>query len=103
MVVSAAPGRKQVPAVILNCNGRSRVIDAGNPDDRAWQSNNNYYDASHQTALNYWIVSIIEVKPVRYSAEEGRIDIASALATIKSAKERRSVSPIEIEENWTAY
>ena len=99
----AAPGRKQVPAVILNCNGRSSVIDAGNPDDRAWQSNNNYYDASHQTALNHWIDSIIQAKPVRYPGEEGRIDLASVLATIKSAEERRSISPIEIDENWTAY
>ena len=51
----AAPGRTQLPAVVLYRDGTERIVDVGNSDDRVWHSNNNYYDASHQAALDHWI------------------------------------------------
>ncbi len=99
----AAPGFLQPPAVVLHRDGKSRVIDEGNSDDRVWQSNNNYYDASHLAALEHWVDSILNGRPVRYSGEDGRMELASTLATIKSAEEGRSIAPVDVSEDWTAY
>ena len=99
----AAPGRTQLPAVVLYRDGTERIVDVGNSDDRVWQSNNNYYDASHQAALDHWITSIVDGRSVRYSGRDGLIDLKCTLVTIKSAEERRTVLPGELERNWTAY
>lgn len=99
----AAPGMKQPPAVVLHREGRTRVIDAGNSDDRVWVSNNNYYDASHQAALQHWVDSILAGGEVRYSGEDGRAELASTLATIKSAEEGRTIAPGDVGAEWTAY
>ena len=79
------------------------MIDAGEPDDRVWVSNNNYYDASHQAALEHWVDSILAGEPVRYSGEDGRLELAATLATIKSAEERRTIRPDDVPLDWTAY
>jgi len=94
---------KQPPAVVLVKDGRTRVIDEGTSADRVWVSNNNYYDASHQAALQHWVDSIQTGNPVRYSGEDGREELAATLATLKSALETQSVSPDDVPTNWTAY
>jgi len=99
----AANGLPQPAAVILYRDGRSKVIDEGNSDDRVWLSNNNYYDASHQAAIEHWVDSIVAGESVRYSGEDGRMELAATLATIKSAEEHRSISPNDVPEDWTAY
>lgn len=99
----AGTGMKQPPAVVLVKDSRTRVIDEGNPYDRVWVSNNNYYDASHQTALQHWVDSIQAGKPVRYSGGDGRDELAATLATLKSAMDSRSVSPADVSASWTAY
>jgi predicted dehydrogenase len=92
-----------VPAVVLHHGGSTRIIDEGNSGDRVWQSNNNYYDASHQAALEHWIDSILAGEPVRYSGVDGRMELAATLATIMSAEERRSIAPSDVPADWTAY
>jgi len=99
----AGTGMKQPPAVVLVKDGRTRVIDEGTSADRVWVSNNNYYDASHQAALQHWVDSIQTGNPVRYSGEDGREELAATLATLKSALETQSVSPDDVPTNWTAY
>lgn len=99
----AAPGISQPPAVVLHRDGKARVIDVANSDDRVWQSNNNYYDASHQAAIEHWVDSIFAGEPVRYSGTDGQQELAATLATIKSAEERRSVAPADVPQDWTAY
>jgi predicted dehydrogenase len=99
----AAPGITQPPAVVLHRGGRARVVDEGNSGDRVWVSNNNYYDSSHQAALEHWVDSILAGRQVRYSGEDGRQELAATLATIMSAEERRSVSPVDVPQDWTAY
>ena len=99
----AAPGRSQPPAVVLYRDGKERVIDQGNSGDRVWMSNNNYYDASHQAALEHWTNSIVHGRSVRYTGENGLTDLGCTLATIKSAEERRTVSPDAVDREWTAY
>ncbi len=99
----AAPGLSQPPAVVLYRDGKSRVVDAGNTGDRVWLSNNSYYDAAHQAALQHWVDSVLAGTPVRYSGEDGRSELAATLATIKSAEERRSVSSSDVPADWTAY
>jgi predicted dehydrogenase len=102
----AAPGggsRGADPAVVLHRDDSTRVIDEGNSGDRVWESNNNYYDASHQAALEHWVDSILTGEPVRYSGEDGRTELAATLATIMSAEERRSVAPGDMPLDWTAY
>jgi predicted dehydrogenase len=99
----AANGLPQPAAVILHRDGFSRAIDAGNSGDRVWLSNNNYYDASHQAAIEHWVDSIVAGEQVRYSGEDGRLELAATLATIKSAEERRSIAPDEVPEDWKAY
>ncbi|MGB1748188.1 MAG: Gfo/Idh/MocA family protein [Dehalococcoidia bacterium] len=99
----AGTGMKQPPAVLLVKDGRTKVIDEGNSDDRVWVSNNNYYDASHQAALQHWINSIQAGLPVRYSGEDGRDELAATLATLSSAMDSRSVSPADVSASWTAY
>ena len=99
----AGTGMKQPPAVVLVKDGRTRVIDEGTSADRVWVSNNNYYDASHQAALQHWVDSIQKRTPVRYSGEDGRVELAATLATLKSALETQTVSPDEVPTNWTAY
>ncbi len=79
------------------------MIDEGNSGDRVWLSNNNYYDASHQAALEHWVDSVIAGRPVRYSGEDGRSELAATLATIKSAEERRTIAPADVPQEWTAY
>jgi predicted dehydrogenase len=81
----------------------SRVVLEDDPSDRVWLSNNNYYDSSHQAALQHWVDSILAGNPVRYSGEEGRLDLAATLATIKSADECRTMTPEEVPLDWTAY
>lgn len=99
----AASGLAQPPAVVLFRDGVSKVIDEGNSDDRVWESNNNYYDASHQAAIEHWVDSIIADKPVRYSGDDGRLELAATLATINSAEEGRSVAPRDVPQDWTAF
>ena len=99
----AASGLAQPAAVVLHRDGVSRVIDEGNSGDRVWLSNNNYYDASHQAAIEHWVDSVVAGRAVRYSGEDGRLELAATLATIKSAEERRSVAPSDVPEDWTAY
>ncbi len=99
----AAPGMAQPAAVVLHRDGTIRVIDEGNSGDRVWESNNNYYDASHQAALEHWVDSVIAGEAVRYSGEDGRFELAATLATIMSAEERRSIAPAEVPAEWTAY
>jgi predicted dehydrogenase len=97
------PGFGQAPAVTLHKHGMSRVVLEDDPSDRVWLSNNNYYDSSHQAALQHWVDSILAGNPVRYSGEEGRLDLAATLATIKSADECRTMTPEEVPLDWTAY
>jgi predicted dehydrogenase len=97
------PSEPDVPAVYLYKHGVTKVIQEADPTDRVWLSNNNYYDASHQAALEHWVDSILAGEPVRYSGEDGRIELASTLATIKSAEERRTIEPSEVPQEWTAY
>ncbi len=97
------PGRPQVAAVTLHKEGVSQVVDEADPSDRVWLSNNNYYDASHQDALEHWIDSILAGTPVRYSGEDGRLELAATLATIMSAEEKRTVAPVDVPAEWTAY
>ena len=92
------PGREQ-----LLKHGVTRVLEEANPSDRVWLSNNNYYDSSHQAALEHWVDSILAGEPVRYSGEDGRIELAATLATIKSADEQRTIRPDDVPLNWTAY
>jgi len=99
----SAAGIAQPAAVVLHRDGATRVIDEGNSDDRVWQSNNNYYDASHQAAIEHWVDSVVAGVPVRYSGEDGRAELAATLATLKSAEERRSIAPADVGEDWTAY
>lgn len=99
----ASAGMKQPPAVVVHRDGKSRVVDAGEPGDRVWQSNNNYYDASHSAALEHWAESILNGKPVRYSGEDGALELAATLATIKSAEEQRTVDPSDVPHDWKAY
>jgi predicted dehydrogenase len=99
----AAPGREQPPAVVLHSGGKTRVIDEGNDGDRVWMSNNNYYDASHQAALQHWVDSILAGESVRYSGEDGRSELAATLATIQSAEEGRTITPDDVPGDWTAY
>ncbi len=99
----AASRLAQPAAVVLHRDGKSRVIDEGNSGDRVWLSNNNYYDASHQAAIEHWVDSIIAGRAVRYSGEDGRSELAATLATIKSAEECRSVAPGDVPDDWTAY
>ena len=98
-----APGASQPPAVVLYRDGKTRVIDESNGTDRVWISNNNYYDASHQAALRHWTGSILAGSPVRYSGEDGRLELAATLATIMSANERRTIAPADVPAEWTAY
>jgi len=97
------PGEPTVPAVVLHKYGNRQVILEEDPTDRVWYSNNNYYDASHQAALEHWVDSILGGRPVRYSGEDGRTELAATLATIKSAGERRSIVPTDVPLDWTAY
>ena len=99
----SAPGVTQPPAVVLHRDGKTRIINEANPSDRVWLSNNNYYDASHQAALEHWVDSILSGSAVRYSGEDGRSELASTLATIMSADEHRTVSPADLPQDWTAY
>ena len=99
----AVPGTGQPPAVVLHRDGKTRVIDEANETDRVWASNNNYYDASHQAALQHWVGSILTGNPVRYSGEDGRSELAATLATIMSANERRTIAPADVPAEWTAY
>ena len=93
----------QPPAVVLHRDGKTRIIDEANPSDRVWLSNNNYYDASHQAALEHWVDSVIAGEAVRYSGEDGRSELASTLATIMSAEEQRTIAPVDVPAEWTAY
>jgi predicted dehydrogenase len=97
------PGVPQVAAVSLHKHGVSQVIDEADPSDRVWLSNNNYYDASHQAALEHWVDSILEGTAVRYSGVDGRSELAATLATIMSAEEKRSIAPADVPVEWTAY
>jgi predicted dehydrogenase len=97
----SAPGATQPPAVVLHRDGKTRVIDEANPSDRVWLSNNYYY--SYQTALEHWIDSILAGNAVRYSGKDGRSELASTLATIMSANEHRTISPVDVPQDWTAY
>lgn len=99
----SAPGATQPPAVVLYRDGKTRIIDEANSSDRVWLSNNNYYDASHQAALEHWVNSILGGNAVRYSGEDGRSELASTLATIMSADEHRTISPDDVPQDWTAY
>jgi predicted dehydrogenase len=99
----SAPGATQPPAVVLYRDGKMRIIDEANSSDRVWLSNNNYYDASHQAALEHWVDSILGGNAVRYSGEDGRSELASTLATIMSADEHRTISPDDVPQDWTAY
>lgn len=99
----SANGLPQPAAVVLHRDGTSKVIDPGNADDRVWLSNNNYYDDSHQAAIEHWVDSVVAGESVRYSGEDGRTELAATLATIKSAEERRSIAPNDVPEDWTAY
>ena len=99
----SALGVAQSPAVVLHRDGKTRIIDEANPSDRVWLSNNNYYDASHQTALEHWADSILAGSAVRYSGEDGRSELESTLATIMSADEHRTISPADVPQDWTAY
>lgn len=99
----SAPGASQPPAVVLYRDGKTRIIDEANSSDRVWLSNNNYYDASHQAALEHWVDSILGGNAVRYSGEDGRSELASTLATIMSADEHRTISPDDVPQDWTAY
>lgn len=99
----SAPGASQPPAVVLYRDGKTRVIDEANSSDRVWLSNNNYYDASHQAALEHWVDSILGGNAVRYSGEDGRSELVSTLATIMSADEHRTISPDDVPQDWTAY
>jgi len=99
----SAPGATQPPAVVLHRDGKTRVIDEANPSDRVWLSNNNYYYYSYQTALEHWIDSILAGNAVRYSGKDGRSELASTLATIMSANEHRTISPVDVPQDWTAY
>ena len=99
----AAPGFDQPPAVVLHSDGKTRVIDKADPTDRVWISNNNYYDASHRSALQHWTDSVLAGNKVRYSGEDGRSELAATLATIMSANERRTIAPAEVPLEWTAY
>lgn len=98
-----APGASQPPAVVLYRDGKTLIIDEANSSDRVWLSNNNYYDASHQAALEHWVDSILGGNAVRYSGEDGRSELASTLATIMSADEHRTISPDDVPQDWTAY
>ena len=99
----SAPGASQPSAVVLYRDGKTRIIDEANSSDRVWLSNNNYYDASHQAALEHWVDSILGGNAVRYSGEDGRSELASTLATIMSADEHRTISPDDVPQDWTAY
>jgi len=99
----SALGATQPPAVVLHREGKERIIDEASPSDRVWLSNNNYYDASHQAALEHWVDSVIMGESVRYSGEDGRSELASTLATIMSANEHRTISPADVPQEWTAY
>jgi predicted dehydrogenase len=93
----------QPPAVVLYRDGHTRVIDRENTTDRVWISNNNYYDSSHQAALQHWVDSILTGNPVRYSGEDGRSELAATLATIMSADEQRTIAPADVPAEWKAY
>jgi predicted dehydrogenase len=99
----SALGATQPPAVVLHRDGKTRIIDEANSSDRVWLSNNNYYDASHQAAIEHWVDSILAGNAVRYSGEDGRSELTSTLATIMSANEHRTISPADVPEGWTAY
>jgi predicted dehydrogenase len=99
----SAPGMNQPPAVVLYRDGKMQIIDEVNSDDRVWVSNNNYYYAAHQTALQHWVNSILLDKQVRYSGVDGRMELAATLAAIKSALEQRTLAPADVSANWTAY
>ena len=99
----AAPGMRQPPAVVLYRDGHTRVIDRENTTDRVWISNNNYYDSSHQAALQHWVDSILTGNPVRYSGEDGRSELTATLATIMSADEQRTIAPADVPAEWKAY
>jgi len=99
----AGTGMAQPPAVVMHRDGKTRVIDEGNSGDRVWQSNNSYYDASHQAAIEHWVDSVAAGVPVRYSGVDGRAELAATLATIMSAEERRSIVPADVPADWTAY
>lgn len=99
----SATGADQPSAVVLEVNGAKTVIDASNPSDRVWVSNNNYYDSSHRAAVQHCVDSVLAGMPVRYSGEDGRAELAATLASIMSAEAGRAVSPGEVPPDWTAY
>ena len=99
----AAPGFDQPPAAVLHRDGKTTAVDDSHDTDRVWVSNNNYYDASHQAALQHWVDSVLSGERIRYSGEDGRVELAATLATIMSANERRTVAPGDVPLELTAY
>ncbi len=72
-------------------------------EDRAWVSNNCYYDCAHAAALEDWVTAILQDSPLRYDGSEGVKDLAATIATIKSADDDAPVVLADVPSGWTAY
>ena len=99
----APVGREQPPPVMLIAGARAETFDPDDGEDRSWLSNVNYYDRAHANALQHFTDSVLNSTAPRYNGEDGAADIATTLASIKSAMDGRPVRVADLPPDWTAY
>jgi predicted dehydrogenase len=83
--------------------GKIQSFDPDDGEDRAWLSNVNYYDRAHANALQHFTDSVLGSTTPRYDGEDGAADIATTLASIKSAIDGAPVRVADLPPGWTAY
>ena len=98
----AAPGFPDLAPVTLLQDGDMISYDIDETPDRAWQSNNNYYDQAHQNTLSEFAAACIEKRAPAYSAADGLHDLTATLAVIRSASEGRAITLAQMQDDWRA-
>lgn len=99
----AAPGIPQPSPIRVTSNGKVREFDPNDGKDRSWVSNVNYYDRAHANALSHFAESVLDGSELRYRGEDGKREVATTLAAIKSAIDGQSMTVNEVPGDWTAY
>ena len=93
----------KVPPLILHQQGKTTYIRIEDRPDIMWLSDVNYYNGAHQNELDHFVECILEEKEPRWTGVDGKMDIRLTLTMIKSAMEEKSIDPMTLQRDWTAY
>ena len=98
----AAPGYMDISPITVVRDGDMFPHEIEEPADRAWQSNNSYYDQAHRHTLTEFAAACLEDRTPSYSPLDAVHDLSATLATIRSASENIVVQVADVDDDWRA-